>query len=159
MTIATDIFAEAQITLDLPADNKREALKSLTQLLALDVNVHESAIFAAINERETLGTTGIGQGLAIPHARVEGVDRVVGILARLAQPVDYDSVDGKGVDVIFMLVAPLDAGSDHLRALASASRLLRDPAVASLCRQAKSAEGLRHALAPAEMMKLARAAE
>lgn len=159
MTIATDIFAEAQITLDLPATSKKEALKSLAQLLALDVNVHESAIYAAINERESLGTTGIGQGLAIPHARIEGVDRVVGILARLAQPVEYDAVDGKAVDVIFMLIAPLDAGSDHLRALASASRLLRDPAVATLARQAKSAEGLRLALAPAEIVKLARAAE
>lgn len=159
MTLATDLFADAQITLDLPASSKKEALKSLAQLLALEVNVHESAIYAAINERETLGTTGIGQGLAIPHARIEGVDCVVGILARLAQPVDYDAVDGRGVDVVFMLVAPLDAGSDHLRALASASRLLRDPAIATLCRQAKSAEGLRHALAPAELVKLARAAE
>lgn len=159
MTLATDIFAEAQITLDLPVASKKEALKSLAQLLALEVNVHESAIYAAINERETLGTTGIGQGLAIPHARIEGVDRVVGVLARLAQPVEYDAVDGKNVDVIFMLVAPLDAGSDHLRALASASRLLRDPAVAALARQAKSAEGLRHALAPSELVKMARAAE
>lgn len=157
--LTADLFESAQITLDLPASSKREALQSLCQLAALEVNLHESAIFAAINERESLASTGIGQGLAIPHAKIEGVDRVVGILARLASPVDYDAVDGKPVDVVFMLLAPADAGSDHLRALAAASRLLRDPAIASFCRTARTPAALASALAPAELQKLARAAE
>jgi len=157
--LATEIFAESQITLDLPAASKREALMSLCQLAALEVNLHESQIFDAINVRETLASTGIGQGLAIPHAKIEGVDRVFGVLARLANPVEYDAVDGKPVDVVFMLIAPAGEGSDHLRALAAASRLLRDPAIASFCRTAKSADALHAALAPAEISKLARAAE
>ena len=157
--LAAEVFETAQITLDLPATSKREALQSLCQLAALEVNLHESAIFAAINERESLASTGIGQGLAIPHAKMEGVDRVVGVLARLANPVEFDAIDGKPVDVVFMLIAPADAGSDHLRALAAASRLLRDPAIASFCRTAKSADALAAALAPAQLQKLARAAE
>lgn len=159
MSLATDVFENAQITLDLPAASKKEALMSLCQLAALDVNMHESQIYAAINERESLASTGIGQGLAVPHAKVEGIDGVVGIMARLAKPVEYGAVDGKPVDVVFMLIAPADAGSDHLRALAAASRLLRDPAIAMQVRNAKTAEGLRAALAPASLAKLARAAE
>jgi len=156
---AADIFADAQITLDLPVTSKKEALLSLCQLAALEVNLHESQIYAAIAEREALAPTGLGQGLAIPHAKIEGVDRVVGVLARLSQPVEYDAVDGKPVDVIFMLIAPADAGSDHLRALAAASRFLRDPVISRLCRMAKTTAGLQRALTPGEIDKYARAAE
>ncbi|MGE3769844.1 MAG: PTS sugar transporter subunit IIA [Bdellovibrionales bacterium] len=157
--LAADVFADAQITLDLPATSKKEALLSLCQLAALETNVHERKLYEAIAEREALAATGLGQGLAIPHAKVEGVDRVFGVLARLAQPVEYDAIDGKPVDVIFMLIAPADAGSDHLRALAAASRFLRDPVISRLCRMAKTTGGLQRALTPGEIDKYARAAE
>jgi PTS system nitrogen regulatory IIA component len=99
-------------------------------------------IFETLLKREKLGSTGIGQGIAIPHGKVPSISRVYGLFARLAQPVDFESVDGQPVDLVFVLLAPEHAGADHLKALAKISRLLRDPAVVAKLRGTDDAEGL-----------------
>jgi PTS system nitrogen regulatory IIA component len=93
-------------------------------------------VFDVLWERERLGTTGVGHGIAIPHGRVAGIDKVSGFFARLSQPVNFESIDDKPVDLVFLLLAPEAAGADHLHALATVSRLLRDP---KLCEQLRSA--------------------
>ena len=102
----------------------------------------ELLILETLMKREKLGSTGIGQGIAIPHGKLPSISRVYGLFARLAQPVDFDSVDGQPVDLVFVLLAPEDAGADHLKALAKISRLLRDPAVVAKLRGTDDAQGL-----------------
>ena len=82
-------------------------------------------IFESVLQRERLGSTGVGQGVAIPHARLRGIRDVTGFFARLKSPVDFESIDGRPVDLVFMLLAPEDAGAEHLKALARVSRLMR----------------------------------
>src|SRR5204863_3127010 len=92
--------------------------------------------------REHLGSTGMGQGIAIPHGRVAGVSRMVGVFARLESPVSYDAIDEQPVDLVFLLLAPVEAGADHLKALARVSRLLRNQAVCEKLRAAPQAATL-----------------
>ena len=99
-------------------------------------------IFETLLKREKLGSTGIGQGIAIPHGKVPSISRVYGLFARLAAPVDFELVDGQPVDLVFVLLAPEHAGADHLKALAKISRLLRDSAVVAKLRGTDDAEGL-----------------
>ena len=99
-------------------------------------------IFETLLKREKLGSTGIGQGIAIPHGKLPSISRVYGLFARLATPVDFDSVDGQPVDLVFVLLAPEHAGADHLKALARISRLLRDSSVVAKLRGTEDAEGL-----------------
>ena len=95
-----------------------------------------------LTERERLGTTGVGQGIAIPHGRLADLEKIVGVFARLDTPIDYDAVDKQPVDLVFMLLAPEGAGADHLKALARVSRLLRNQAACEKLRAAKTAEAL-----------------
>ena len=88
--------------------------------------LHERTIFGTLLERERLGTTGVGHGIAIPHGKLSGLDRVFGLFARLDTPVDFDAIDDMPVDLVFCLLAPEEAGADHLKALAKVSRSLRD---------------------------------
>ncbi|MEL6766717.1 MAG: PTS IIA-like nitrogen regulatory protein PtsN [Pseudomonadota bacterium] len=99
-------------------------------------------IFDALNARERLGSTAMGYGVAIPHARIEGLDRIAGLFARLEHPLDFDAADGKGVDLMMVLLAPEDAGADHLRALAKVSRLLRENGTRSKLRQTPTGSAL-----------------
>ena len=98
--------------------------------------------FSALQEREALGPTGVGDGVAIPHARLEGLDRVIGVFRRLEKPVDYDAVDRQPVDLVFALFAPVNSGVEHLKALALISRLLRDAANRSKLRSNEDASTL-----------------
>ncbi len=91
-------------------------------------------VFDALQERETLGPTGVGHGVALPHARLEGLDRVVGLFVRLERALDFDSVDRQPVDLIFALFAPKDSGFEHLKALALVSRTMRDAGVCAKLR-------------------------
>ena len=104
-------------------------------------------IFDAVLQRERLGSTGVGQGVAIPHARLAGVKEVVGVFARLRTPVDFESIDGRPADLIFMLIAPDDAGAEHLKALARVSRLLRREDVRQRLRAAPDADAVHAVLA------------
>ncbi|PKP83930.1 MAG: PTS lactose transporter subunit IIC [Alphaproteobacteria bacterium HGW-Alphaproteobacteria-2] len=106
--------------------SKKRILQELADTAAARFGLPASAVFDALQDRETLGPTGVGQGVALPHARVEGLEQVHGVFVRLEKPVDFDSVDRKPVDLVFGLFAPIDSGVDHLKALAMVSRTLRD---------------------------------
>lgn len=126
----------------LPGGNKRSLMKQLAELAAQRLGLDSSTILAGLNEREQLGSTGFGQGVAIPHAKVEGLDRIYGLFARLGEPVDYKAIDGRRVDLVFLLLSPPDAGAEHLKALAAISRVTRDAATLERLRGARSRDAL-----------------
>jgi PTS system nitrogen regulatory IIA component len=126
----------------LKVQNKKQLLQELSQAMANRVAIDHRLIFETLLKREKLGSTGIGQGIAIPHGKLPSISRVYGLFARLATPVDFDSVDGQPVDLVFVLLAPEHAGADHLKALARISRLLRDSSVVAKLRGTEDAEGL-----------------
>lgn len=110
----------------LKATSKKHALQKIAQVVARDTNTDDRIVMEQLHEREKLGSTGMGNGVAIPHARLQSIDQVYIVFTTLDQSIDFDAVDGKPVDIIVTLLAPHDAGADHLQALASISRLLRD---------------------------------
>ncbi len=117
----------------LKAKSKKQLLTELSAQAARIAGLEEHDVFDVLWQREQLGSTGLGQGVAIPHGKIAGLKRIVGVFARLAEPVDFDAADGEPVDIVFLLLAPEGAGADHLKALARISRLLRDgPAVEKL---------------------------
>ena len=109
------------------ARTKKQLLQEMSQRAAELVDLPAHLICETLLEREKLGSTGIGEGIAIPHGKFEQLDRLHGVFARLESGLDFEAVDDRPVDLIFLLLAPADAGADHLRALAQISRLLRDP--------------------------------
>ena len=127
----------------LRAKTKKQLLQDLSARAARLTGVPERDIFDVLLQRERLGSTGLGHGVATPHAKLQGLKRIVGIFARLAEPIDFDALDGQKVDIVFLLLAPEGAGADHLKALARISRLLRD---AKRGRQAPCLEGRCRAL-------------
>ena len=136
MVEIADIIARDGIILDLKScQSKRQVLKELAQHAAAALGLDQQNLLDALMERERLGTTGIGHGIAIPHARLAEVDRLVGLFARLEQPVDFESLDDQPSDLIFLLLAPDSADADSLKALARISRVLRDPGLRQRLRQ------------------------
>ncbi len=111
---------------NLRAANKKQVLQELARKASSLTGQSEDSIYEVLAERERLGTTGIGHGIAIPHGKLPGLDRVYGVFARLERPIDFDAIDDQPVDLIFLLLAPANSGSDHLKALAKVSRMLRD---------------------------------
>jgi len=130
----------------LHAKSKKQALEELSGKASGATGLSETKVFKTLLERERLGTTGVGDGIAIPHGKVEGLDRLLGFFARLEYPVEFDSIDDKPVDLIFLLLAPITAGTDHLKALARISRLLRDHVKCDKLRAAASREKLYYLL-------------
>ena len=128
MEINELISAESVIA-NLRASSKKQALQDLARRAADITGLHERAIFDVLMERERLGTTGVGNGIAIPHGKMANLDRLYGLFARLENSVDFHSIDEQPVDLIFLLLAPESAGADHLTAPARVSRLLRDGSV------------------------------
>ena len=126
----------------LHVGSKKQALQELAKRAAALTNLPERQIFDVILERERLGTTGVGGGIAIPHGRLPKLEQICGLFARLDQPIDFESIDEQPVDLIFMLLAPETAGADHLKALARVSRLLRDRAVTEKLRGSDSRDAL-----------------
>ncbi len=133
------------IALRLSAANKRQALALVAELAARNLGLDAGVILDALSEREQAGSTGVGHGVAAPHARLEGLERMRGVFLRLDQPVEFESVDDQPVDLIFALFAPPEAGAEHLRALARVSRMLRQADLRQQLRQARTADAL-HAL-------------
>lgn len=123
-----DLLSMDGIVPALRVNSKKQALQDLARRAADLTGVHERAIFEVLIERERLGSTGVGNGIAIPHGKLPNLDRLYGVFARLEKPVDFDAIDEQPVDLIFLLLAPESAGADHLKALARVSRLLRDKA-------------------------------
>jgi len=124
------------------ASGKKALLAELAAKAAQLYKLDERRLFDRLLERERLGSTGIGGGIAIPHGRMPSLSKPVGVFARLAHPVDFDSIDERPVDTVFLLLAPEGAGADHLKALARVSRLLRDRGLVEKLRATESADAL-----------------
>jgi len=137
-----DIIDAQSVLANIKAQSKKQLLQDLSHALAKRVGIDHRNIFETLLTREKLGSTGIGQGIAIPHAKLATLPRVHGLFARLAAPIDFESVDGQPVDLVFVLLAPDHAGADHLKALACISRMLRDVNVVAKLRGTDTAEGL-----------------
>ena len=140
-----DLLDRNAIALRVSAANKRQALALVAEIAARNLGLEAADVLDALAEREQAGSTGVGHGVAAPHARLEGLERMRGVFVRLEQPVEFESVDDQPVDLIFALFAPVDAGSEHLRALARVSRLLRQAELRQQLRQARTADAV-HAL-------------
>ena len=126
----------------LPGGNKRSLMQQLANLAGQRLNSIPAAVLASLNEREQLGSTGFGQGVAIPHGKIDGLAQIYGLFARLGEPVDYKAIDGRPVDLVFLLLSPPDAGAEHLKALAAISRVTRDAATLEQMRGARSRDAL-----------------
>ena len=126
----------------LPGGSKRALLQQLANLAGQRCGAEPAAILATLNEREKLGSTGLGQGVAIPHGKIEGLERIYGLFARIAEPVDYKAIDGRKVDLVFLLLSPPDSGAEHLRALAAISRAIREGSTLEKMRGARSRDAL-----------------
>jgi len=137
-----DLISPASVVANLRVGSKKQALQDLAKRAAETTGLSERAIFEVLLERERLGTTGVGNGIAIPHGKLPGLRQLYGLFARLETPIDFDSVDEQPVDLIFLLLAPEAAGADHLKALARVSRLLRDRAVCEKLRGADQADAM-----------------
>ena len=137
-----DLISPEAVIPALKAKTKKQLLQDLSARAARVTGLQERYIFDTLLQRERLGSTGLGQGIAIPHAKFAGLKRIVGIFARLAEPIDFDAVDGDPVDIVFLLLAPDGAGADHLKALARISRLLREGHAVDKLRASKDASAL-----------------
>lgn len=136
----SEIMSGNSVFVGLKANSKRQLLQELADKAAEVTGISDRTVFDTVLERESLGTTGFGNGTALPHGRFAELDKIYGFFAKLASPVDYDAVDGKPVDLVFMLLSPESSGADHLTALAQASRILKDESIRSKIRQISSAQ-------------------
>lgn len=139
----SDLLAPEAIFLRGAASSKRHALSMTAEAAAQTLGLDEGRAFDCLLEREALGSTGLGGGVAVPHARIEGVSAVRGVFLRLETPVGFEALDDRPVDLIFALFAPPNAGADHLRALAAVSRALRSPELREKLRQARTIDAVR----------------
>lgn len=136
-------FLDPQAVLPaLRVSGKKQALQELAAHAARLTALPENAIYEALLQRERLGSTGIGEGIAIPHGKLAGLTRIFGLVARLEKPIDFEALDGQQVDVLFLLLAPEGAGADHLKALARVARVLREPGLIERVRATKNATAL-----------------
>jgi PTS system nitrogen regulatory IIA component len=126
----------------LRADGKRAIFDALAHVFAQAYELDSGAVLDALDEREKLGSTGFGRGVAIPHARLDGLKRPVAALVKLVEPIDFDSADQMPVDLVFGLLSPTDAGATHLHALAAISRMMRDETMHEALSDAADAEAL-----------------
>jgi nitrogen PTS system EIIA component len=138
----SDLLAPEAVSASLNAQSKKQLLQEMAERAALVTGLPERRIFETLIERERLGSTGMGQGIAIPHGRLAGLPKIVGLFARLETPIPYEAVDDQPVDLVFLLLAPEDAGADHLKALARVSRLLRNKQTCEKLRAASKREVL-----------------
>ena len=138
----SDLLTQDAILPSLHAQSKKQVLLEVCAVAARVTLHSDREIFDTLLQRERLGSTGVGHGVAIPHGKLRGLERIVGVFARLARPVDFDSLDDQPVDLVFVLLAPESAGADHLKALARIARILRDPALAQKLRTAQDASGI-----------------
>lgn len=137
-----DLIKPDHVIAKLRATSKKQALQDLAKRAAEITGQPERALFSTLMKRERLGTTGVGNGIAIPHGKLSTLDKLYGLFARLDQPIDFDAIDDRPVDLIFLLLAPESSGADHLKALARVSRLLRDKPTCEKLRGTDDAEAL-----------------
>lgn len=130
----SDLISPDAIVPALKANGKKQALQELAERAARLTGLDERQIFDTLLQRERLGSTGVGNGIAIPHGKLPSLKRIYGVFAHLAKPIDFESLDDQPVDLIFLLLAPESAGADHLKALARIARMLREPGLAAKLR-------------------------
>ena len=145
--LLTDLVAPNAIIPALKVNAKKQVLQELAGKAAELSGQSERTIFEILQQREKLGSTGVGSGIAIPHGKLPRLAKLFGLFARLERPVDFEALDGQPVDRVFLLLAPETAGADHLKALARVARLLRDADVARKLRHSRDAEALYAVLA------------
>ena len=137
-----EIIDSQSVLPNLKVQGKKQLLQDLAHAAGERLGIDHRVIFETLLQREKLGSTGLGHGIAIPHGKLSGLARVYGLFARLAQPIAFDAIDGEPVDIAFLLLAPEHAGADHLKALARISRFLRDVDVVAKLRGTDTAAGL-----------------
>lgn len=150
-----DLLVPGAVVAGVKVTSKKQLLGSLAAQAGKLLGMDERRILEAILERERLGSTGLGGGVAIPHAKLAGLTSVMGVFMQLETPLDFDSLDGKPVDLVFLLLAPEDAGAEHLKALARVSRLFRDQATLAKLRGSSSSDALYALLASHGQQKAA----
>lgn len=134
---------------------RRQVLSEMSSMMARALGIDAREVYEAVLERERLGSTGVGEGVAIPHARIERLQRPVGGFVRLLEPADFEAIDERKADLVFMLLAPTDAGAEHLRALARAARAFRQESIRAALRQAQTSEAVLAILAPGKAIDAA----
>ncbi|NND49570.1 MAG: PTS IIA-like nitrogen regulatory protein PtsN [Rhizobiales bacterium] len=142
----SDILTAKDVIASLDASSKKQALQELANHAANATGLPGREIFNTLLQRERLGSTGIGHSIAIPHAKLEGIDKIHAVFARLSTPIEFDAVDNQPVDLLFLLIAPVGAGADHLKALSRVTRLLRDAELTTRLRSARDAVALHSVL-------------
>ncbi|EKF20059.1 PTS IIA-like nitrogen regulatory protein PtsN [Nitratireductor pacificus] len=143
----SDLIEPKAIVPALKANSKKQLLQLLAEKAASVTGLPEREIFDTILQRERLGSTGVGNGIAIPHGKLPGIERITGVFARLETPVDFEAIDDQPVDLIFLLLAPEGAGADHLKALSRIARVLRDADTMAKIRGTKDAAAIHSFLA------------
>src|SRR5262249_10381233 len=131
-----DFLSPNDVTIDVVFANKQKLLRELSNKAASRTRLPPDTIMTGLSKREELGSTGVGDGLAIPHARFDQIDKPFGMLLRLQQPIEFESLDGKPVDIVFLLLIPESAKGEQLSALACVDRMIRRPAVTAVLRKA-----------------------
>ena len=142
MSDLSEILSLKAVDAGLTVANKKALFQQLSTAAGRLTGLPAKQIAGALSDRERIGSTGFGGGAAIPHGKVEGLDRVFGYFARLSSPIDFQAVDGIPVDLVFLLLSPPDAGAEHLKALASVSRTFRDRQTLAKLRGARSKDAL-----------------
>jgi PTS system nitrogen regulatory IIA component len=138
----SDLVTPETIIPSLKANSKKQVLQAIAEKAASMTGVAEKDIFDTLLKREKLGSTGVGGGIAIPHGKLAKLDRIFGLFARLPKPIDFEALDETPVDLIFLLLAPENAGADHLKALARIARLFREPGVVQKLRASSDGSAL-----------------
>ncbi len=138
----TDLVAPNAIVPALKVNGKKQAIQELSARAAKLTGQNERLIFETLMQREKLGSTGVGNGIAIPHGKLPKLEKLFGLFARLERGIDFESLDGQPVDLVFLLLAPESAGADHLKALARVARLLRDPETVARLRESRDADAV-----------------
>jgi len=138
----SDLLSPEGVLPSLKVKDKKQLLQQLADKASQITRVPQARILETLIERERLGTTGVGQGIAIPHGRLAEIKKITGIFAKLETPIEYEAVDNQPVELVFMLLAPEGAGADHLKALARVSRLLRNQTACDKLRKTASSEAL-----------------
>jgi PTS system nitrogen regulatory IIA component len=138
----SDLLVPGAVLPSLKVNSKKQAIQELAEKAAALAELPEREIFETLLQRERLGSTGVGNGIAIPHGKLPKIGRLFGLFARLERPIDFDSLDSEPVDLVFLLLAPEAAGADHLKALARVARVLRDPQTAQKLRATRDPAAL-----------------
>jgi len=138
----SELLTPRSVVAQLRVTGKKQVLQEIARRAAATTGINERRIYEVLSERERLGTTGIGRGVAVPHGKLAELPRVYGLFARLDRPIAFDSIDNQPVDLVFVLLAPLDAGAEHLKALAMVSRRLRDHTICEKLRGTDNPDAL-----------------